>query len=186
MAGRFLLTAEDLSGLDLIRRAKHNLPKDATVPALIASYLIVNHDAAGAKSEAQASLALNPDEPSVLIDLATAEWLLGELEPAASAAHKAATLDPALPGPHATLAFVALESGDSALALKEAEVGNQLSNGHKFFKTILAVCFEASGDQKKAKKLMAEAWEDAPDEDQLKAWFFRGKPLEYVRVIAKH
>jgi len=186
LAGRLLLDAEDSGALALIRQAKHNLPKDATVPALIASYLIVNHDPGGAKSEAQASLALDPNQPSVLIDLATAEWMLGELGLATSAARKATELNPGLPGPHATLAFAALETGDNSLALSEAELGNKLSNGHQFFKTILAVSFVASGNKQRAEQLMAEAWDGGPpDERQLVAWFFRGKPLEYARRFMK-
>ena len=186
MAGRLLLDADNSGAIELIRRAKHNLPKDATVPALIASYLINNHDANGAKSEALDSLALDPNQASVLIDLATAEWLLGELEPASKAAHKAMEIDPTLPGPHATLAFVALETGDPAEALKHAELGNQLSDGHPFFKTILAVSCLASGNSQRAQKLMTEAWkDDYPDEKKLASWFFRSKPLEYARSLIK-
>lgn len=186
MAGRLLLDAQDQGGLKLIRQAKQNLPKDASIPALLASYLIVNNDPAGAKAEAQASLALDQNQTSVLIDLATAEWLLGELDLATKAARKAAELDSTLPGPHATLAFVALETGDASSALKEANLGNKLSNGHTFYKTILAVSFKASGDTQQGRKLMLEAWDGgSPDEQQLKAWFFRGKALEYARALMK-
>ena len=186
MAGRLLLSVEDSGGIKLIREAREHLPKDPAIPALLASYLITHNDPANAKSEAQASLGLNLNQPSVLIDLATAEWLLGELDAASKDARRAEELNPELPGPHATLAFVALETGNTSFALKEAEISSRLSNGHAFYKTILAVCLEASGDTRQAKRLLLEAWEGgSPDEEQLKAWFFRGKALEYARKVMK-
>ena len=186
MAGRLLLRVEDSGGIKLIREARQNLPKDPAIPALLASYLITHNDPANAKSEAQASLGLNPNQPSVLIDLATAEWLLGELDAASKDARRAEELNPELPGPHATLTFVALETGNTSFALKEAEIGSRLSSGHAFYQTILAVCLEASGDTEQAKRLLLEAWEGgSPDEEQLKAWFFRGKALEYARKVMK-
>jgi tetratricopeptide (TPR) repeat protein len=186
MAGRLLLSVEDSDGIKLIREAKQILPKDPTIPALLASYMITHNDPSTAKSEAQVSLALSPNQPSVLIDLATAQWMIGEFDGASKAARRAAELNPDLPGPHATLAFIALETDDKSSALKEAEIGNKLSNGHRFFKTILAVCLEAAGNTQQAKSLMVEAWKgDSPDEEQLKAWFFRGKALELARKFMK-
>jgi tetratricopeptide (TPR) repeat protein len=184
MAGELLLRVEDARGIQFVRDAKKNLPYDASIPATLASYLIAHNDPANAKAEAQASLLLNPKQPSVLIDLATSHWLLGELDAASKTARQASELSPDLPGPHGTLAFAALETGNVASALKEAEIGDKLSDGHTFYKTILAVCLEASGDTAKAKKIMSEAWQGSPpDEEKLKAWFFRGKALEYARKL---
>lgn len=186
-AGGMLLAIDDPEGLKVIRQAKLSLPKDPAVPALLASYLIVHDDPAGAKTEAKASLTLDPNQASVLIDLATANWLLGDLEGASVNANQAAGLRPQMPGPHATLAFVALEKGNLPTAVREAELGNKLGNGHKFFKSVWAVCLEASGDHARAVKLMNEAWEGStPDLDQLKQWFFRGKALELARHFVKN
>ncbi|MEO6393221.1 MAG: hypothetical protein ABIP75_15330 [Pyrinomonadaceae bacterium] len=186
-AGGMLLAIDDPAGLKVIRQAKLSLPKDPAVPAQLASYLIVHDDPAGAKTEAKASLALDPNQASVLIDLATANWLLGDLEGAAVNANQAAGLRPQMPGPHATLAFVALEKGDLPTAVREAELGNKLGNGHQFFKSLWAVCLEASGDHARAVKLMNEAWPGgAPDLDQLKQWFFRRRALELARRFVKN
>lgn len=183
-SGQLLLKASDKNGINVIREAKSNLPKDPAIPAILASFLVFNGDPSNAKIEAESSLSLSPNQPSVLIDLATAEWLLNEIENSEKHAKAAKTLNPKLPGTYAALAFTSLEKDDFLTALKEAEEGNRLAEGHSFYKTILAAAYQANGEKEKARKLLSEAWGgDSPDEDQLKNWFFQGKPLEYIRQI---
>jgi tetratricopeptide (TPR) repeat protein len=186
LAGRLLLESEDRRGLSVLRRARRIAPHDVTVNRIVASSLICRGKPREARLAARASLAQKPDQPSVLIDLATAEWMLGRLKPALTAAQAASALDPQAPGPHGILAFVALELGDAVSAKKEAEVGNRLSNEHRFYQTILAVCLCASGDDVQARNNMNAAWKNGlASEQQLREWFFRGRPLKYARQLLK-
>ncbi|HKV38851.1 MAG TPA: hypothetical protein VJX67_06535 [Blastocatellia bacterium] len=180
-AGELLLDAGHPRGIALIAQARRLAPKDAEPPALLAAYFINHHRAGVARREARASLHVKPGQPRVLIDLATANWLLGHLESARSAAHRAASLDPSLPGPHATLAFVALQKSDYQTAVREAEEGQRLSGAHAFYATVLAACLIAAGDQPRAREVMKQAWPGAlPGEKQLRDWFFRGRVLHYA------
>ena len=184
LAGRLLLDIRAPNGMAVLKRARRIAPREPAVHNAIASYLLTHRDPGGAKRSARASLALKPDQPAVLIDLATAEWMLARLDAASSAARKATTLDPLLPGPHGILALVALERGDVVSAVREAEIGNNLSEQHPFFRTILAICLVASGDEFQAKKNMSAAWPNGPPSDeQLRGLLLRRKPLQYARQL---
>lgn len=182
-AGELLLDAGNTRGIALLKQARRQAPNDFGAPALLAGYYVNHHRAGLASREAKASLRIKPDQPRVLIDLATAEWLLGRLESARSAAERAASLDQSLPGPHATLAFVSLQKGDYGTAVKEAREGQRLSGGHAFYATLLAACLAAEGEQSRARELMKQTWPGAlPSGKQLRDWFFRGQVLQYALV----
>jgi tetratricopeptide (TPR) repeat protein len=184
--GKLLVDSGEEDGSKFIEQAQKDLPGDKEVAAKLASIYIIRGDAANTKTQAELSLSADPKQPRVLIDLATAEWLLGLLDDAAKHARAASEMAPDLPGPYATMAFVALEKGETAAAVKAAETGERLSEGHVFYQTVLAVCLDASGKRAEAEKLFAKAWSDGlPDEEQLKHWFFRGKALEQALAIIK-
>jgi len=184
LAGRLLLDAGSRKGLHVLKRARRIAPRDPSVYSALASYLITHGDPGGARMAARASLVLKPDQPCVLMDLATAELVLARFERATNAARRAYKLNPEGPGPHGVMALVALERGDAALAVREAETANRLSSEHRFYRTILAVCLQASGDKIEAKKTMNLAWPNVPPSDEdLRHWFFRRKPLEYARQL---
>ena len=142
--------------------------------------------AAEAKSLANISLAANPKQARVLIDLATAEWLLGEYDNSEKHAREATSLRPDLPGPHGTLALVAVVRNDLVTAAKEAEAGVKLSERHLYYLAIQAIVFEASGNKKGADSNIKEAWNgEYPSEDQLRKWFLKDKPLEILLTVIK-
>jgi len=195
-AGQLLLDAGKPKAIGLIRQAWRLAPDDPTVAAMLASYDVMHNRPGSARNEARASLASKPDQVSVLIDLATAEWVLASSVPRASgtalqhlsaaeaAARRAMTLDPSLPGPHATLAFVNLEKGDTAVAVREAKEALGLREHEPFFETVLAACLEASGNRQRARELMKKAWSGrCPQDWELRRWFFRARPLEYALQI---
>jgi tetratricopeptide (TPR) repeat protein len=187
-AGRLLWSSDDnTQAVKYFEQAQQILPKDKEIAATLTGYyLVIDRDAAKAKKQAELSLSVDPKQGRVLIDLATAEWTLGEVDAAAKHAREASVLLPDLPGPHGTLAFAALEKGDNALALKEAETGDKLSEGHVFYRSILAAALKANGKDKEAAKALATATDPVTaDIEQLKKWFFRGKPLEYIEAILK-
>jgi hypothetical protein len=186
--GELLWSSDDPQARKFLEQAQQILPKDEKIAGSLAGYyLIIDGDAAKAKKQAELSLSVDPKQGRVLIDLATAEWALGEIDAAAKHAKEASLLRPDLPGPHATMAFAALEKGDNALALKEAEIGNEMSEGHVFYRSILAAALKANGKNKEASDVLTTASDpNKPDIEQLKKMgFFRGKPLEYLEAIMK-
>jgi uncharacterized membrane-anchored protein len=141
---------------------------------------------ADAKKQAELSLSLKPGQARVYIDLANAEWMLGNVQVAKKHAHEAKKLRPDLPGPNATLAFVAIEEGDLKAAKEFAEEGSRISEKHKFYQTVLAAYEVAAGNASKARSIMNEAWgSDQPTPEMLKSWFFRRKPLENILSLRK-
>ena len=187
MAGRLMLSSEqDEIGFKLLEEARQMVPKDPEIPAYLAGNYVIRGDAANAKKYGELSLTLDPKQKRVHIDLATANWLAGDLEAAVKHANEAISIDPGMPGPYATLALVALEKGTIAVSIKEAEIGNKLSNGHAYYRSVLAACLAADGKTSAAKKHLLEAWkDDLPDEKRLRAWFFRGKALDSVLKLLK-
>jgi len=186
-AGQLLWNSDDEDVGKYFEQGQQILPKDKEIAATLAGYyLLIGRDAARAKKQAELSLSVDPKQGRVLIDLATAEWVLGETDAAAKHSKEASLLRPDLPGPHATMAFAALEKGDNALALKEAEIGDKLSEGHVFYRSILAAALKANGKDKEAADALATATDPVKaDIELLKKWFFRGKPLEYIEAILK-
>lgn len=187
LSGLLLEDAGEDIALTFFERAQKMSPKDAEIAANLASSYVVRLRAAEAKSLAELSLSIKPKQGRVLIDLATAEWLLGELSNAKRHAAEASLLLPDLPGPHGTLSIIALTEGDIATAVKEAEIGVMLSERHHYYLAILAAAYEASGKKTEADKLIVEAWQrENPTSDQLKKWFFKDKVLELIlNVIAR-
>jgi hypothetical protein len=168
-------------------RANELVPKDAEIAANLASYYVVRLRAAEAKKLAKSSLSIAPNAGRVLIDLATAEWLLGEIDDAEQHAREAAAAVPELPGPHGTLALVAVAKNNLALAGKEAATGVKLSDGHPYYLSIQAIVNEASGKSSEADRNIKDAWNgENPSAEQLKKWFLKDKPLELIlKVIAR-
>lgn len=172
LAGLLLEDAGEDIALTFFERAQKMASKDPEIAANLASSYLMKLRAAEAKALAQTSLAGKPQQGRVLIDLATAEWLLGELDNAEKHASEAAALLPQLPGPHVTLALVAIEKGDSAKALKEAEIGVKSSNRHPYYLAIQGAAFELAGKKTEADNNIKEAYKgELPTEDQLKGWF---------------
>jgi hypothetical protein len=181
IAGDLLHASDDERGIRLIERSQQYLPNDPEIAATLAGIYIMSDRTADAKKQAELSLSLNPGQARVHIDLANAEWILGNLQAAKKHAHAAKTLRPDLPGPNATLALVAIDEGDLQLAKEYAENGSRLSEQHKFYQTVLAAYESAAGNTAKARSLMKDAWgSDQPSRDMLEKWFFRRKPLEHI------
>jgi tetratricopeptide (TPR) repeat protein len=186
LSGLLLEDAGEDIALTFFERAQKMAPKDPEIAANLASSYLMKLRVAEAKALAQTSLAVKPQQGRVLIDLATAEWMLGELDNAEKHASEAAALLPQLPGPHVTLALVAIEKGDSMKALKEAEIGVKSSDRHPFYLAVQAAAFELAGKKTEADNNIKEAYKrELPTEDQLKGWFFKGKPLDLLLTVFK-
>ncbi len=186
LSGLLLEDAGEEIALTFFERAQKMAPKDPEIAANLASGYLMKLRAAEAKTLAQSSLVVKPRQGRVLIDLATAEWLLGELDNAEKHALEAAALLPDLPGPHVTLALVALTSGDTLKALKEAEAGVKSSNRHPFYLAVQAAAYELAGKKAEADGNVREAYKgEVPTEDQLKGWFLKGKPLDLLLTVFK-
>lgn len=173
----------DDEALKILRGSKAILTSNPQTPAKLSYYYITHGNPKAAKAMVQESLALSPDQASVLIDLSISNWLLGDIPAAKKTAHKAVAVDASLPGPHAILALVALEQNQIDVALEEAKKGNTLSNGHKFYKTLLAVVLWAKGDKLGATEIIKK---DGIDIELMKKWFFKGKALDYLLKMQKN
>ena len=186
LSGILLEDAGEEIALTFFERALKMAPKDPEIAANLASSYLMKLRAVEAKALAQTSLAGKPQQGRVLIDLATAEWLLGELDNAEKHASEAAALLPQLPGPHVTLALVAIEKGDIVKALKETDIGVKFSDRHPFYLAVQAIAFELAGKKPEADNNIKEAYNgQLPTEDLLKGWFLRGKPLDILLTILK-
>jgi tetratricopeptide (TPR) repeat protein len=182
--GQLLYSAGEEIGLRLVREAHQRLPKDPTIAAQLAAYLVIRLDAVEAKKLAELSLSAQPKQARVLIDLAVAEWLLGNTDAARQHALEAAKLAPELPGPHATLALVAIENDDRTAAASEARIGVELSGRHPFYLLVQALAFEASGKTNEADKLIKEAWVASPPTlEDLEKWYVRGRATRLATSI---
>lgn len=157
---------------DILQTARQNSPKDADIAGLFANALLQKGNPQEARRSAEFSLSVKPDQLRVLIDLATAEWLLGDFDNSIKHATAAAKIDADMPGPHLTLAMNYIEKKDYPSALKEAAVAVELTNRHPFYLTVQAAAFEASGNQKEAEKLILEAWKEGlPTAEDLDVWY---------------
>jgi tetratricopeptide (TPR) repeat protein len=186
LSGLLLEDAGEEIALTFFERAQQMAPKDPEIAANFASSYLMKLRVPEARALAQTSLAGKPQQGRVLIDLATAEWLLGELDAAEKHASEAAALLPQLPGPHVTLALVAIEKGDAVKAMKEAEIGVRSSDRHPFYLAVQAAAFELAGKKTEADKNIKEAYKGKlPTEDQLKGWFLKGKPLDILLTVLK-
>lgn len=183
-AGGLLMEVDSELGIPTLIRARELLPKDPAPSAQLTSYWVVKGEPEKARTEARASLAIDPKQPKVLIDLSSSEWLLGNTDAAKVAAEKAAALDPDLPGPHGFLALFALESGDEESAVRHAEKSVDLSENHFYYATILAVSYHAVNRTEEARKMLDQAWrEEQPELQFFEKWFFRGKSLELLKGL---
>jgi Flp pilus assembly protein TadD len=183
-SGQLLWDSHNEMGKRLIEEAQKLIPNDAKVSAMLGSIYMVLQDPVKAKPQSQQSLSIDPKQPHVLIDLATANWLLGDFETAVKNCNSATDLDPELPGPYMLRGLVLIENGDLQAAAKQLEKAITLSRNHPFYLTIKAAVLEASGDAKAADKLMATAWEgDPPNIEQFEKWYLKHKPLALVKKI---
>ena len=174
------------SVFELLQAAHQNAPKDADVAGLLANGFLQKRNPKEAKRLAELSLSLKPEQKRVLIDLATAEWLLGEFDNSLKHAAAVVKLDAESPGAHLTLAMNYIEKGDFPNALKEAAQAVDLSGRHPFYLTVQAAAFEASGNTKQAEKLLREAWSDKlPTLQDLDTWYVNETLRNLVLKIAK-
>jgi len=184
LSGQLLWDSHEEKGKSLIEEAQKILPKDPDIAGSLGSIYMVQQDPVKAKQQSELSLSINPKQPHVLIDLATAEWLLSSYEAASKHAVAASTLDPKLPGPHLLLSLIAIEKDDLKKADEEASVGAKLSQNHPFYLTIQAAILEAKGNHAGADKIIKDAWEgNIPSLKQFENWYLKHKALELVSKI---
>ncbi len=183
-SGNLLIDAEDMRGIELVERAQELLPKDPEIAGRLADIYLMTDKIEESKRLAEMSLSIKPKQLRVLIDLANAEWILGNIDAAEKIAKEAIAIDAEFPGPHSTLVFIAIEKGEFSKALEQAKIGSKLSNKHIFYQTVLAAALAANGQQIEAQNVMKESWQNEPPSvNDLKHWFFRRKPLELIRGL---
>lgn len=175
---------------EILQSAQQNAPKDPDVAGLLANGFLQKRNPKEAKKQAEFSLSIKPGRKSVLIDLATAEWLLADFDNSIKHAEEAAKLDAKAPGPHLTLALNYIEKKDFPKALAEAETAVKLSNRHFFYLMVQAAAFEASGNSREAEKLLREAYKDElPSYEDLDIWYvnktLRDLVLKIVERLSK-
>lgn len=188
LAANLLLdSGESLTTIfDLLQNAQKNLPKDAAVAALLANGFLQKRNPVEAKKQAELSLSIKPGVKSVLIDLATAEWLLEDFDNSVKHSEEAIKLDAEAPGPRMTLALNYIGKNDLPRALKEASRAVDLSRRHPFYLTVQAAVFEVSGNEKEAEKLLREAWKQGlPTFDDLDKWYINKQLREIVLKIVR-
>jgi tetratricopeptide (TPR) repeat protein len=174
----------------LLQSAQQNAPKNADVAGLLANAFLQKRNRAEAKRQAELSLSLKPDQKSVLIDLATAELFLNEIDNSIKHAEAAARIDAQAPGPRLTLALDYIEKKDFARGLKEAAAAVELSGRHPFYLTVQAAAMEAAGDFKGAEKILREVYgKEMPSFEDLDKWYInetlRNLILKTVKRIDK-
>jgi Tfp pilus assembly protein PilF len=159
-------------------------PKDAQIAATLASIYLNQQHTAKAIEQAERSLALEPDQERVLIDLATAKWVSGEFDSAKKSALAAKAIAPKLPGPHMILAMIALQAGELTLAKQHASEALELSDRHPYYLTIMAAVFESTKDSSAADRSFNEAWgAEPPSIAQFERWFTKHKPLALIEAV---
>ncbi len=175
-----------LTVFEVLQKAQKNSPKDADVAALLANGYLQKKNPTEAKKQAELSLSVKPNIKSVLIDLATAEWLLEDFDNSIKHSEAAIKLDADAPGPHMTLALNYIGKNYIQTALKEASKAVDLSGRHPFYLTVQSAAFELAGNEKEAEKLLREAWQDElPTFENLDTWYINKKLRETVLKTVK-
>jgi hypothetical protein len=186
LAGVLLADAGEGMAFDVFQIAQQNSPKDADIAGFLANGFLQKRNPKEAKRQAEMSLSIKPDKTSVLIDLAIAEWLLEDFDNSIKHAEAAVKIDAEAPGPHVTLALSYIEKNDFPRALKEAEIGTELSRRHPFYLTVQAAALEVSGNGKEAEKLLREGWkQNLPTYEDLNKWYINEKLRQTVLKIVK-
>lgn len=187
LAATLLADAGDEFNLvfDILLSAQKNVPTDGDIAGLLANGFLQKKNPKEAERLAKLSLQLKPDQKAVLIDLATAQWLLNNFDDSIKHAEAAAVLDPQAPGPHLTLALNFIEKNNFPRALKESATAASLSRRHPFYLTVQAAAFEAAGNPEEAEKLLSEAWrQKLPSYEDLDKWYINEKLRRLVLKIA--
>jgi Flp pilus assembly protein TadD len=188
LAATLLADAGDEFNLvfDVLLSAQKNAPTDGDIAGLLANSFLQKKNPKEAERLAKISLQLKPDQKAVLIDLATAQWLLNDFDNSIKHAEAAAVLDPQAPGPRLTLALNFIEKMNFPRALKESAAAASLSRRHPFYLTVQAAAFEAAGNSIEAEKLLSEAWrQKLPSYEDLDKWYVNEKLRRLVLKIAE-
>ena len=187
-AGSLLLDSGEkmLTVFEILQKAQKNSPKDADVSGLLANGYLQKKNPTEAKKQAESSLSVKPNVKSVLIDLATAEWLLEEFDNSIKHCEAAIKLDPVAPGPYMTLALNYIGKNDIQKALQEASKAVDLSRRHPFYLTVQSAANELAGNKTEAEKLLSEAWQnELPTSKDLDVWYINKKLRETVLITVK-
>jgi tetratricopeptide (TPR) repeat protein len=185
-AGLFLDSAEEEIALKFFQKAQELVPKDPEIAANLASYYVVRLKAKEAKPLAELSLSLKPRDPHVLLDLASAEILLGELDKAAKHSLEAESIDATLPGTQASLTLISIAKNDFPAAYKYGQEGVKRSNRHPVYLSLQAIAAEAMGNHVEANALVKEAWKGRfPQDADLPFWYLTGKSLDLMKTILR-
>jgi serine/threonine-protein kinase len=149
---RFFLDWKFAEGLNEIERAKELSPASPTANDLLARVIIYLGRYDEAERQARQAVDLDPLAVTTQINLARVLFMQGKFDEALVVAAKAAELQPTAANVRRWPVLVAVQRGDGAMALREAQL--EPDEGYRRFE--LALAHYVRGDQKAADAALAD------------------------------
>ena len=149
---RFFTEWKFAEGLGELKRAKELAPANPTANDLLGRVIVYLGKLDEAELQARQAVELDPLSFAGQNNLARVLWYEGKLEGADAIARKAAELYPAAASSRRWQVLIAIQRGDSAMALREAH--SEPDESYRRFE--LAVAQYARGDQKAADAALAD------------------------------
>ena len=139
-------------GLSELKRAKELSPANPTANDLLARIIVYLGRVDEAERQARHAVELDPLSTVTQGNLARVLFYAGKLDEADAVARKAAELQPAGASSHRWQALIAVQRGDGATALREAQL--EPDEGYRLFE--LAIAQYAVGDRQAADAALAD------------------------------
>jgi TolB-like protein/tetratricopeptide (TPR) repeat protein len=149
---RFFIEWKFAEGVDELRRAQELAPWNPTANDLLARVMVYLGQFDEAEKLARQAIERDPLAYQARTSLARLLFVQGKLDEADASARKAAELQPTAAGNHRWQVFVAIQRGNSEVALREAE----LEPDERYRRFQLALAHYARGDQSAANAALDE------------------------------
>ena len=149
---RFLVDWKFTEGLNELKRAKELSPSNPTANDVLARLIVYLGRIDEAERQGRQAVELDPLSVTAQNNLARILFVTGKLDEADAVARKSAELQPAAASIHRYQVLVAVERGDGATALREA----QLEPDERYRRFELAVAQYVVGDRQAADAALAD------------------------------
>ena len=149
---RFLVDWKFTEGLNELKRAKELSPSNPTANDVLARLIVYLGRIDEAERQGRQAVELDPLSVTAQNNLARILFVAGKLDEADAVARKSAELQPAAASIHRYQVLVAVERGDGATALREA----QLEPDERYRRFELAVAQYVVGDRQAADAALAD------------------------------